>query len=140
MPDASDGLVGSEALVCEVTGVSQPLRHKWIEKYGLRRRPRGAYEDFDVRELAALRCILDTLGPGDGGIAWHLIREQLVDVWDASPLVLLFDLQDKEATLVTLMPALAEALAYGHRVLAARLDDPLARASRAFVRAVGGSR
>lgn len=136
MSDPSDGPVGSEALVCEVTGVSQPLRHKWIERYGLRRRARGLYDDFDVRELAVLRCILETLGPGDGAIAWHLVRDQLVNIWGESPLILLFDLQDKEATLATRMPALAETLSYGHRVLAVRLDDPLTRASRAFLRAV----
>jgi hypothetical protein len=135
--EAADGPTASEALICEVTGVSQPLRHNWIPKYGLRRLPRGTYQEYDARQLAALKSILEVLGPADASVAWDLIREPLVRVWDERPLVLLFDLQDKESALVSLMPALADALPYGHRILAIRLDDPLARASRAFRRATG---
>lgn len=140
MPDGSDGLRASEALICEVAGVSQSLRHNWTTKYELRRRPRGMYEEHDARELAALKAILDVLGPADGAIAWGLVRAQLANVSDETPLVLLYDLQDKDATLASVMPALVEALPYGHRVLAARLDDPLARASRAFRRAANAAR
>jgi len=139
MTGTADGPTASEALICEVAGVSQSLRHRWIIKHGLRRLPRGAYGEHDVRELAALKSILESLGPTDGSIAWGLVRDQLPQLWDESPLVLLFDIQDKEASLCSLMAPLADALPYGHRVLATRLDDPLARASRAFRRAVGAA-
>jgi hypothetical protein len=139
MSDDSDGAVASEALICEVAGISQSLRQSWIGKYGLRRRPRGTYVEYDVRELAAIRCILEALGPADGSIAWSLVHDQLPDVWEKSPLVLLFDVQDKEATLAWLMSEVAEALPSGHRVLATRLDDAMRRASRAFRRATDSS-
>lgn len=132
MTDRPDGPQTSEALVCEVTGVSQPLRQKWSSKHGLRRQPRGCYEELDARELAALKAILQTLGPADGAIAWQLIRADLRREWEGSPLVLLYDGQDKQATLATAMPELAAALTYGRPVVAVRLDDPIARAARAF--------
>jgi hypothetical protein len=138
MPRPPDRLRASEALVCEVTGVSQPLRQKWSTKHGLRRQPRGCYEEVDARELAALKAVLQTLGPADGSIAWQLIRTDLQRLWEGRPLVLLYDGQDKQATLATAMPALANAMPYGRPIIAIRLDDAIARAARAFRLATGG--
>lgn len=132
MAAQSDGPTANETLVCEVTGVSQQLRHRWLVKHGLRRQPRGQYEERDARELAALRAILEALGPADGTIAWSLIQDQLPQRWHQRPLILLFDRQDKRAELATSADEVAEALHYAQPVMAVRLDDPVARAARAF--------
>jgi hypothetical protein len=137
MPPAADGTTASEALICEVTGVSPSLRHSWISRHGLRRQPKGQYELRDARELAALKTMMDTLGPADAAIAWTLIRSAVIDR-DERPFVLLFDLQDKEATVATDFDGVLEALPYGRRVIVLRLDLPMARATRALARAVGG--
>ncbi len=137
MAASPDGPVANEVLVCEVTGVSQQLRQRWVRKHGLRRRSRGTYEESDARELAALKAILETLGPSDGAIAWALVQHELPERWQARPLILVFDTQDKEASLATSASEIAEALQYGQPAIAVRLDDPVARAARAFLRAVG---
>ncbi|HEX8103247.1 MAG TPA: hypothetical protein VF533_11590 [Solirubrobacteraceae bacterium] len=120
-----------------MTGVSPSLRHSWISRHGLRRQPKGQYELRDARELAALKTMMDTLGPADAAIAWTLIRSAVIDR-DERPFVLLFDLQDKEATVATDFDGVLEALPYGRRVIVLRLDLPMARATRALARAVGG--
>jgi hypothetical protein len=50
-------------------------------------------------------------------------------------LVAVFDIQDKEAALVTDLTAARRAAPYGHRVVFIDLADPIARVRRAFERA-----
>lgn len=132
MTSDSDGPRCTEALLCEITGVSQSLRHNWIKRHNLRRQPRGAYEEQDAQQLAALNAILTTLGPADGAIAWRLAQEQLLARQASAPLVLLFDPQDKQLALASVIEEIIGALPQGRPIIAVRLDEPIARATRAF--------
>ncbi|HEV7806006.1 MAG TPA: hypothetical protein VGO80_09315 [Solirubrobacteraceae bacterium] len=90
------------------------------------------YEEFDACQLAALKTILTILGSPDGSIAWSLIQAELPHRWDERPLILLFDPQDKQATLACRAEDVAAALPDARPIIAVRLDDPIARAGRAF--------
>jgi hypothetical protein len=135
MPTPPDGSVRvSEQRLSELAGIQAPLRQNWATKGRLHRRGRDGYDEADAIELVVLKALMDSLGALDGPIAWADARDQVNRRVDDPNLVLIFDVQDKQASVVSDMEALRDAAPYGHRVLVIDLADPICRVRISFGR------
>jgi hypothetical protein len=136
MPRASDRARQiSQETLCEITGVEPSTRSQWVRLRRLRKRGRGACEEFDAVELAVLKALMDGLRTSHAPIAWKQVRSQLPGAFEHNPLALLFDTQDLEATLVTELAQLARRAPYGHDVRVVALSERIRSVRTAFGRA-----
>lgn len=124
----------SQEALCEIAGVSISTRRDWVRKNRLRSAGRAKYEEQDAIELAALGALVKGLGPTDAAIAWKQIERRLNAKASEDNLVVVYDFQDKEASLETSIRGLRSAHTYGHRTGVVDLADPIDRVKLAFRR------
>lgn len=133
MPPRSSDRISQEAL-CEIAGVTVSARREWAKRKRLREAGRAKYGERDAIELAALRALMECLGPTDAPIAWDQIKKQVSSASRNEQLVAIFDRQDKAAAVESSIRGLRARLVYGHPTTVVDLAEPIARVRLAFFR------
>jgi hypothetical protein len=124
----------SQETLCEIAGTSVSVRREWAKKKRLRERGRAGYEEEDAVELAALRALIEGLGPTDGAIAWSQLRPELANRANDPDLVAVYDAQEKSASLEASLGGLRSRLTFGHHIAIVDMADPIERIRQAFRR------
>lgn len=131
---ADDRLRLTEAQVCELVGTSQQRRQTWVARQLLRTAPKTGCGLRDALSLAQLVRLLEVLGPTDGVAAWQQSRDQLEQPLAAAVLDVVFDLQLKEAIVVSDSRRVGELVVHGRPVRLVRLGPRRAEVAAGFHR------
>jgi hypothetical protein len=127
-PDAPRSIRPSR--VCEICGVLRQTRQKWIDRGLLQER--SACGEIDLMETVVLRILFATIRKSHVRIAWQQIQHRLRETIPNQGLTIIWDVERREATLVTADASVIGAVRHGRPVQVIPLDEPIAAAREAF--------
>jgi hypothetical protein len=125
----------SEETLASLAGVKRDTRRGWAERGLLRIAPRGQrYDVDDAVELVVFVALYRQLGFDDALHAWQGVRDGLRPRAPAGPLFIVYDEEEKVASLETSLAAVGRGVLGGRRCRALELRAGISDVRRTCAR------